>query len=196
MFDSDFMEYFSSTPWYAVPIAYVPLIIFWLTGFSSNWLLNLTCISIGVVMWTLLEYSLHHFLFHCEKFLPKKGFWIGAHYMFHGIHHAFPMDPGRLVFPPTMGYTLYFLFLYPLISWIMVWPNIAAPFWVGLIIGYVMYDMTHYYLHHTRPLLQFHRDLKSYHMHHHYWDPDHGYGITNKVWDWVFGTKFKNAKYN
>jgi 4-hydroxysphinganine ceramide fatty acyl 2-hydroxylase len=50
-----------------------------------------------------MEYFLHRFLFHSEdKWLPgsKGNFPIVAHFMFHGIHHAFPMDKLRLVFPP------------------------------------------------------------------------------------------------
>lgn len=31
------------------------------------------------------------------------------------------------------------------------------------------------------------RSLKSYHMEHHYKEPNLGFGVTSRIWDWVFG---------
>lgn len=45
------------------------------------------------------------------------------------------------------------------------------------------------YIHHGRPLTAYLRELKSYHLDHHYKDPNLGYGITSKFWDLVFHTQ-------
>ena len=57
------------------------------------------------------------------------------HFNIHGIHHAFPMDKYRLVFPPTIGYiVLYYLFYLPITN------NLAAetafPLLFGIVVGY------------------------------------------------------------
>ena len=99
------------------------------------------------------------------------------------------MDRYRLVFPPLPGYiVLYSFFMVPLTS--MFYKDIYAPIAVGIIIGYVSYDMMHYYLHHADPKDgTFMKEMKSYHMIHHYRDGEVGFGITNKVWDKLFGTE-------
>ena len=63
--------------------------------------------------------------------------------MFHGIHHAFPMDKDRLVFPIAMGIPIYFIVyfifscIYP--KWGM--DSIIA----GTTFAYILYDTSHYY---------------------------------------------------
>jgi len=36
--------------------------------------------------------------------------------------------------------------------------------------------------------LSYFRGLKDYHILHHYKNPKLGYGVSNKLWDYVFGT--------
>ena len=38
----------------------------------------------------------------------------------------------------------------------------------GTAMGYMMYDMMHYYLHHGSPQYNYLKDLKNYHVRHHY----------------------------
>ena len=45
----------------------------------------------------------------------------------------------------------------------------------------------HYSLHHTR-LPSYVRDMKKYHLAHHYKNFDLGFGVTSKIWDYVFNT--------
>jgi 4-hydroxysphinganine ceramide fatty acyl 2-hydroxylase len=47
---------------------------------------------VGNVIWTLLEYFLHRFLFHIDKWLPDRPFFLMLHFLLHGIHHYLPMD--------------------------------------------------------------------------------------------------------
>lgn len=55
----------------------------------------------------------------------------------------------------------------------------------GLLFGYVLYDMTHYYLHHAKVFKIHFKEMKTYHLAHHYKNFEGGYGITSKVWDRV-----------
>ncbi len=63
--------------------------------------------------------------------------------------------------------------------------NILAS---GFILGYVIYDCTHYYIHHNKPTLWWFKSLRDYHTLHHYKNPQLAYGVSNKLWDYVFGT--------
>jgi 4-hydroxysphinganine ceramide fatty acyl 2-hydroxylase len=54
--------------------------------------------------------------------------------------------------------------------------------------GYIMYDVTHYSLHHIR-LPAWLKELKTYHLDHHYKNYELGFGVTSKFWDKVFGTE-------
>ena len=65
----------------------------------------------------------------------------------------------------------------------------------GGITGYIIYDLSHYFVHHLSvegkkksPLIKFFRNLKRYHMYHHYKDDTKGFGVSSKFWDVIFGT--------
>ena len=49
--------------------------------------------------------------------------------------------------------------------------------------------MIHYYLHHGRMYTEYFKDLKVYHMQHHYKFGSIGYGVSSKFWDLVFDTE-------
>ena len=144
-------------------------------------------------MWSLIEYLLHRFLFHSEDELPENnGTFQYAHFLIHGVHHAFPMDRYRLVFPILPGLSLGFL-IYQLTGIVRFFlpPLHQDTIFAGIIIGYVCYDMIHYYVHHSKPSVQYLRNMKSYHMKHHYKNNADGFGISNKIWDYAFGTVLK-----
>jgi sterol desaturase/sphingolipid hydroxylase (fatty acid hydroxylase superfamily) len=63
-------------------------------------------------------------------------------------------------------------------------PGLGAGFFVG----YLVYDMMHYYLHHFRPHGWLGRTLRERHMRHHFQDDTRGFGISAPYWDEVFGT--------
>ena len=58
----------------------------------------------------------------------------------------------------------------------------------GFFAGYLVYDMTHYYLHHFRPRGWIGRMLRERHMRHHFQDDTRGFGISAPYWDEVFRT--------
>jgi len=60
----------------------------------------------------------------------------------------------------------------------------------GIVLGYVAYDVTHYWMHHAEPrsLSRLHRSLKTHHLYHHYKNPNSNYGISSYLCDWLFGS--------
>ncbi|KAJ8510730.1 hypothetical protein OPV22_001164 [Ensete ventricosum] len=100
-FANDFLEFLTRTVWWAVPTIWLPVVC-WCLSMSiqrGNTLPRLALMAAaGIFLWTLIEYTLHRFLFH----IKTKSYWGNtAHYLLHGCHHKHPMDGLRLVFPPA-----------------------------------------------------------------------------------------------
>ena len=150
----------------------------------------------GVFTFSLLEYVLHRFVFHSEKWLPNSRIVRYLHYTLHGIHHMLPNDPDRLVYPPIL-----FAITYALLEICVFQPlkpendAIGIFFKMGVLSGYLMYDCTHYALHHVDGKKYkgsyFHR-LQRYHNQHHFGGEEAGFGVSSKFWDIIFRTGFKN----
>jgi dihydroceramide fatty acyl 2-hydroxylase len=137
----------------------------------------------GYALWTLFEYWLHRLVFHFE---PQDGLGARLHWIIHGVHHDHPNDPLRLVMPPAVSVPLaaaVFGVLYLIFG-----TSYAPALGAGFFTGYLIYDMTHYYLHHFRPHGWLGRTLRERHMRHHFQDDTRGFGISAPYWDEVFRT--------
>ncbi|KAM5587379.1 dihydroceramide fatty acyl 2-hydroxylase FAH1 [Rosa sericea] len=185
-FANDYMELLTRTAWWVIPLVWLP-VVSWLVSMSFRMGLTLPQVALAVVggifIWTLMEYVLHRFLFH----MKTTGYWGNTiHYLFHGCHHKHPMDGMRLVFPPAATAILCVPFwnTFRLLSP----PSVAPALFGGTLLGYVAYDVTHYYLHHGKPYKRLTQDLKRYHLNHHFRNQSKGFGITSSLWDNVFGT--------
>lgn len=191
LFESDFCELFSKTPWWGVPIVHCTNMLILAKYCNDDLLANLFWVSAGCFLWTFTEYTLHRFLFHGEDTwmaqLPPWPMLLTGHFLLHGQHHCFPSDKMRLVFPPLPACVLAYFVIGPTLSKFV---DDAAwyPIMIGMFAGYQAYDLLHYYFHHGNPTLEFLKDLKAYHMFHHHKDGSAGYGVSNKLWDYVFGT--------
>jgi sterol desaturase/sphingolipid hydroxylase (fatty acid hydroxylase superfamily) len=143
----------------------------------------LLLLALGYGFWTLTEYWIHRAIFHFE---PEDGFGARFHWIIHGVHHDHPNDPLRLVMPPSVSVPLSTLFC------IGFWAALGSPRWyafgAGFLAGYLLYDMTHYYLHHHKPRTAAGRWLRELHMRHHFQDHTRGFGISAPYWDRAFGT--------
>ena len=143
---------------------------------------------IGLFLWTLAEYTLHRFLFHHE---PANAFQERLFFLFHGIHHAQPQVKTRLVMPLPVSIPMAILFygLFTLVlGTLLKSPEWVAPLMSGFLIGYLVYDLTHYATHHFAMRSGYARYIKRYHMQHHYKDAGTRFGVSSPLWDWVFGT--------
>lgn len=113
MFESDFNEWFSHNKWQRIFILPFIICVYWLYSTdlttASPFKLAFT-LFFGVFCFTLLQYFLHRFVFHSEKWLPNSRVIRYLHYTLHGIHHMLPNDPDRLVYPPIL-FTVTFFFL-------------------------------------------------------------------------------------
>jgi len=138
----------------------------------------------GYVLWTLVEYFGHRFLFH-HRFVSAAG--RRAQFLMHGVHHDHPSDPLRLVMPPLMSVPIMAAAWAVLRT--LLGPTLCLPVLAGFISGYLAYDMLHYYLHHARPKTRVGRYLRSRHMHHHFHDDAASFGVSAPWWDYVFGTQ-------
>lgn len=72
---------------------------------ASAYLKTGACILIGNVVWTILEYTLHRFLFHVDYYLPDTPMFLTLHFLLHGIHHYLPMDRCVDLFPLASSHT-------------------------------------------------------------------------------------------
>ncbi len=187
VFKNDFLDLMSRTHWATVPVLWVPVCAFMLWHSASRsgagWLLTLVVAGVGFVAWTLTEYWLHRTFFHWQ---PPGRLGERMHFFVHGVHHRWPKDKYRLVMPPGVSIVLYFAFLalfYPVLGATYVWAWHA-----GFVLGYVFYDVTHYYIHHASPKSRYGLRLKKNHMLHHFADTTSRFAVSNMVWDRVFGT--------
>lgn len=102
LFEKPYLEVFTKTKWWLIPILWLPVVFYHL--YNSIIELHLTTpvlvflFLVGMFLWTLMEYVLHRFLFHVDEGLPDNRYVILLHFLFHGIHHAFPMDRYRYLF--------------------------------------------------------------------------------------------------
>lgn len=191
----NFLEPLLLTPWWLVPTLWLPpnLYLFYLGWQANHWLIALLFWAMGLFVWTFVEYCLHRFLFHLDQYLPDHPAFLTLHFLLHGIHHYLPMDGYRLVLPPALFVVLAFPF-YKLIFYIFPY-NYALLGFAGGTLGYIMYDVTHYVLHHTR-LPSYFQQLKKYHLEHHYKNYEMGFGVTSRFWDVIFSTEITATHKN
>lgn len=189
MFKSNLLESLSKVPFYVPLVVYIPVIIYlvWKSvAIVGMGLLHFAGSLLGgLAIWSLVEYVLHRFVFH---FHPRSAWGRRIHFIFHGVHHDYPNDAKRLVMPPSASIPLALLF-FGIFS--AVFPQyLLYAFFTGFIAGYLIYDMTHYALHHHNFKSPFWKTLKKHHMLHHYSDDTKGYGVSSALWDGIFRTNF------
>lgn len=91
LFNNWLLELLSKTEWWKVPLIWIPMMVYQLYLAETSVLISCYCFAFGLFLWTFMEYLLHRFAFHSEdKWLPNNNFCITAHFLMHGIHHAFP----------------------------------------------------------------------------------------------------------
>jgi dihydroceramide fatty acyl 2-hydroxylase len=137
----------------------------------------------GLLAWTFAEWTLHRYLFH---YVGPRPWQRRMHFVLHGVHHDFPQDGDRLVMPLgasiPLGVGFYMIFR------ALLGPVLVDPLFVGFALGYLIYDGTHYAIHHFRMSSRWGRWIKRYHMVHHHTGEEARWGVSSPLWDWVFGT--------
>jgi len=197
LFDNPLLDKLSRVHWWMPLVLYTPFVV--LLGWVSFTTLAPALVGLaaacGYVAWTLTEYFGHRYLFHTE--FPGE---LGArfHFLIHGVHHDHPNDPLRLVMPPLMSLPIMAIaFVVILVidnSPLLAFPALAYPTLMGFMLGYLIYDMVHYYLHHGEPRTSAGRNLRRLHMLHHFHDAERGFGISAPWWDKIFRTAHPSAQ--
>lgn len=186
LFDNPALDKLSRVHWSTPLFLYAPFVAFLafmsLKAFDAP--IALAATALGYLIWTLIEYFGHRFLFHYE--FPGK---IGAriHFLIHGVHHVHPNDPLRLVMPAPLSVPI-MLTAFLVLGSVFGLP-LGYPVLMGFVLGYLSYDMVHYYVHHGDPKTRLALALRRSHMLHHFRDPTRGFGVSAPWWDYVFGTQ-------
>ena len=130
--------------------------------------------AFGLLLWTLLEYGIHRFLYHHAPVLSPL----------HEAHHRAPND--LIGVPSFVSSGLVVLLGY--LPFRPFAPVGAAGFATGLLAGYAIYMFVHHATHHMaiKPGHWLY-DARVRHMAHHYHD-DTNFGVSTGFWDRVFGT--------
>jgi sterol desaturase/sphingolipid hydroxylase (fatty acid hydroxylase superfamily) len=161
-------------PLYLVVLAWL-LVSLWRSGLS--WGRGGALVVLGAMLVTFLEYLLHRFLLHGVR---ARVFFVEIHRR----HHAFPNELLYAAVPlPT--------------SLLLLGASAAAVYGVsgsreaslavalGLVVGYLFHELTHYRIHHAKPRTVIGRWLTDNHLLHHHRDPRHNYGFSTSLWDHV-----------
>jgi dihydroceramide fatty acyl 2-hydroxylase len=191
MFDSDVLDRLSRVHPAVPPLIFLPtsVVLFVVGAKQLTTAETVGLVASGWLFWTLMEYWIHRIVFHFE---PESGPGARFHWIIHGVHHDHPNDPLRLVMPPSVSVPLAAAF-YGLFVLVLG----TAPgnvFAAGFLLGYLVYDMTHYYLHHFTPKTRFGKVMRELHMRHHFQDDTRGFGISAPFWDYIFGTPLRRGR--
>ena len=137
---------------------------------------------LGLTSWTMIEYFLHRFILH--GLAPFK--------IWHAKHHH---RPTALICTPTVLSASLIGMLIFLPAWVIsdLWRSSA--FTLGILLGYLIYTLTHHGVHHWRTDNTWLKRRKHWHaLHHrnaHLLSADQTattghFGVTTAFWDYVF----------
>lgn len=195
LFKSDFLEWFTHISPVVVLVVFLPITAFFLwrsarANQGIGWWNVLISFAIGLLLWPLVEYLLHRFVFHFSPKNPSERM-NRMLFLMHGVHHAQPREKSRLVMPPVVSIPLaaifYGLFL-GVVGGLLSLPNYVDGILAGFLFGYVIYDLTHYALHHFSFKGDYFMKLRRHHMAHHFKTHNQRFGVSTWIWDDVFGT--------
>ena len=142
-------------------------------------LVSLLAFVAGLLLFSLIEYCFHRWLFHGPEHAMQRG---------HMQHHLDPNGIGTLPFflPP-----LFLVALVAVFSKILAIDH-ALLAGGGIAWGYFLYGQCHAWIHRTRfrhPLAR--RWAASHHVHHHH--PGHNFGVTSPLWDVILRTRYSSG---
>ena len=134
-FENPILEGLSQSPWYFVPVVWLPVACYALVSgwmkvlgngldhfwqsISANVTIAFISFTFGWHLWHLMEYSFHRFVFHS---IPSGALGAKLHFAIHGCHHKAPMDKTRLTFPPTAAAPVIYFFrkvFFLVVPWVM-----------------------------------------------------------------------------
>lgn len=155
----------------------VPIFIMFMMHYNNESLpVMIVMLSFGMLSWTLYEYLMHRFLFHCHPWFITQ----------HDDHHAKPKAlVGNKPWMTAVATAAVWGVIY-----VMVGVDIASAYTSGLLLGYLIYSGIHVNLHHGDPKT-FSKPLAKLYAHHagHHRGGKTNFGVSVDWWDRLFRTK-------
>jgi sterol desaturase/sphingolipid hydroxylase (fatty acid hydroxylase superfamily) len=146
----------------------------------SGFLAPLVIVASGLLVFSLIEYCFHRWLFHVGQSSMREG---------HDKHHVDPHGFDALPFflPP-----LFISLIAGLLTFVL--PTSTALLLAGsTAAGYAAYGVAHTIIHairfRSRAAVKW---ASNHHIHHHH--PDCNFGVTSPLWDIVLGTRYVPAR--
>ena len=133
---------------------------------------------LGVIGWTLAEYSIHRWVFH------GRSRWEAAQQ--HREHHRDVEHFATWAEKGKAAAQVIPLFMIPL--WLIAGLAIATGFTAGFAGMYLVYSQFHENTHRVAPKTAYGRWCRKVHFTHHFHTPRLNHGVTCPWWDMVFGT--------
>jgi sterol desaturase/sphingolipid hydroxylase (fatty acid hydroxylase superfamily) len=187
MYENPMMDRITRTPIWIPQILWVMVasLFAWISLYEIG--LGISTIILiafaGFLFWTFAEYIIHRFLYHTET---NSDSFYDFQFKSHGFHHWYPKDDERLAMPPIPGLILSSLFF---VLFYLFMGNYAFAFFPGFMLGYDCYITLHYYQHIVKsPKYRPWKKLWMHHKAHHYSNPYAAFGVSTRLWDWIFNT--------
>ena len=140
-------------------------------------------LTAGLAAWMLIEYFLHRFVFHLERWVPAAARFC---FVMHGCHHADPADASRDIMPLVGSTPMMCVVLASAIS--SAGQALGLVFFGAFSLGYLAYDVTHYGCHQWTLPGRIGAYLQRHHLLHHFRDETRHFGVSSPLFDWLFGT--------
>jgi sterol desaturase/sphingolipid hydroxylase (fatty acid hydroxylase superfamily) len=159
----------------------IALIAFGIRMSSAPFEAVVSTLLTGLLAFSFMEYFCHRWLFHGPIAIFKDG---------HASHHNDPRGYDALPFfiPPLVLMGLIAI----LVSFL---PTAYTCLLSGaMAIGYVIYGLSHFVIHHVRFQLPFVRNWAARHHIHHF-HPERNFGVTTPLWDVILKTLYQHDKY-
>ncbi|MEZ4236329.1 MAG: sterol desaturase family protein [Myxococcota bacterium] len=133
----------------------------------------------GVLVWTLLEYLLHRFVFH-EQVLGRRPA------VEHAEHHA--RVSWFAPWSAKLGLAAVVLPVLSALAWLVGGAGVGVPLVASVVASWLGYEALHRAIHVVAPRGPYGRWARRHHLHHHFRNPRANHGVTTPLWDAVFGT--------
>ncbi len=147
-----------------------------------NVLFGLLLVVAGLLVFTLIEYLFHRYLYHSGDDYKDSKNW---QYKVHGIHHVYPRDKDILAMPIPLAIVLASVFFF---LFYFMMGELVYYFFPGFLTGYAGYLFVHYKVHTSPPPRNTFGYLWTHHHFHHYLYEDKAFGVSTPLWDHIFGT--------
>lgn len=156
----------------AIGLSILAIILVMQSMIFHNMMIGTLFLVTGYMLWSLIEYSVHRWLFH-GPYAREHGYHHMTPEAFIGFSNKVSLSAGALI-------AILFFSTLPVL--------IASTLYLGLILGYLRYLQVHDIVHHG-PII-YNDALIQLRRHH---DTHHkimmrNFGVTTKLWDHVFNT--------